>query len=104
MARTMSYEENLPRYFWTEAINTACYILNHVLTRPIIKKTPYEIWNERKLNIYYFHVFGYKCFIHNNNKDNLEKFDARSDEGIFLGYSTTSKAYRVFKKKIIVVE
>jgi len=28
-------------------------------------------------------------------KDNLGKFDAKSDEGIFLGYSMNSKAYRV---------
>jgi hypothetical protein len=31
-----------------------------------------------------------------NIKDNLGKFDAKSDKGIFLGYSLTSKAYRVF--------
>ena len=31
--------------------------------------------------------------------ENLGKFDAKSDEGIFLGYSTTSQAYRVFNKR-----
>ena len=31
--------------------------------------------------------------------ENLGKFDAKSDEGIFLGYSTTSWAYRVFNKR-----
>ena len=97
-------KKNLSRYFWTEAVNTACYILNHVSTRPIIKKTPYEIWNERKSNIYYFYVFGCKCFILNNEKDNLGKFDAKSDEAIFLGYSSNSKAYRVFNKKTLTVE
>ena len=104
MARTMLCEENLLRYFWTEVVNTACYILNHVSTKPIIKKTSYEIWNERKPNIYCFHVFGCKCFVLNNEKDNLEKFDAKSDEAIFLGYSTNSKAYRVFNKKTLIVE
>ena len=74
------------------------------LIRPILKKTPYELWKNRKSNISYFHVFGCKCFIHNNNKDNLEKFDIRSDEEIFLGYSTTSKAYKVFNKKTLVDE
>ena len=48
MARTMLCEGNLPKYFWAEAVNTACYILNRVLIRPILKKTPYELWNERK--------------------------------------------------------
>ena len=29
----------------------------------------------------------------------MEKFDSRSDEGIFLGYSSTSKAYQVYNKR-----
>ena len=74
------------------------------MTRPIIKKTLYKIWNERKPNIYYFHVFGCKCFALNNGKDNLKKFDAKSEEVIFLGYSTSSKTYRVFNKKTLIVE
>ena len=104
MARTMLCEGNLPKYFWAEAINKACYILNRVLIRPILKKTPYELWKGRKPNINYFHVFGCKCFVLNNGKDRLGKFDAKSDEGIFLGYSTSSKAYRVFNKRTLVVE
>lgn len=39
-----------------------------------------------------------------NNKDNLGKFDAKSDKGIFLGYSTTSKNFIAFNKRTIVVE
>ena len=58
----------------------------------------------QKTNLDYFHAFGCRCFIHNNEKDNLENFDPKSDEGIFLGYSTSSKAYRVFNKKTLVVE
>ena len=44
MTRIMLYESNLPRYFWAEAINTACYILNRALIRYFFKKTPYELW------------------------------------------------------------
>ena len=40
----------------------------------------------------------------NNNKDHLGKFDAKSEEGVFLGYSTHSKAYRIFNKRTLVVE
>ena len=43
-------------------------------------------------------MFGSKCYIL-NNLENLGKFNAKSDEGIFLGYSTTSWAYRVFNKR-----
>ena len=104
MTCTMLRESNLPKYIWTEVVNTACYILNRALIRPILKKIPYELWKDRKPNISYFHIFGCIYFIHNNGKDNLEKIDAKSDEGIFLGYSTSIKAYRVFKKRTLVVE
>ena len=85
-------------------MNTACYILNRTLIRPILRKTSYELWNNQKPNISYFHVFGCKCFIHNNEKKNLKKFDARSDEGIFLGYCISSKAYKVFNKNSLIIE
>ncbi|XP_057720282.1 uncharacterized protein LOC130934762 [Arachis stenosperma] len=38
-----------------------------------------------------------KCFIL-NIKENLGKFDPKTHEGIFLGYSTDSKAYRLYNK------
>ena len=59
---------------------------------------------KKKLNINYFHIFDCKCFIHNHEKDNLAKFDAKSGEDIFLGYSTTSKVYRIFNKHTLIIE
>jgi hypothetical protein len=46
----------------------------------------------------YFRTFGSKCYIL-CDRENLGKFDPKSDEGIFLGYSSTSRAYRVFNKR-----
>ena len=104
MARTMLCENSQPKYFWAAAIHTACYNVNWVMIRPIIKETPYELWKWRKPNVSHFHGFGCKCFILNNGKDNLEKFDSKFDEAIFLGYFPTSKAYRVFNKRTLIVE
>ena len=53
----------------------------------------------RKPNVKYFRTFGSACFIL-KDRENMGKFDSRSDERIFLGYSSTSKAYRVYNKKI----
>lgn len=64
----------------------------------------YQLNKQRKLNIGYFYIFGCKCHILKNNKDNIGKFDAKLDEGIFLEYSIFSKAYRVFDKIILVFE
>jgi len=49
-------------------------------------------------------VFGCKCYVHNNGKESLGKFDPRSDEAIFLGYSSQSKAYKVFNKRTLYFE
>ena len=72
-------------------MNTSCYILNRALIKPILKKTPYKLYFERKLNVSHFHIFGCKCFVHNNGKYDLENFDAKDDEALFIGYSSTSK-------------
>jgi len=67
-------------------------------------KTPSEFYNGRKPNISHLHVFGCKCFVLNNGKDNLGKFDAKFDEGIFLGYSLHSKAFRIYNKRTTIIE
>ena len=38
MARTMLNENNLPKYFWDEAVNTSCYALNRILLRLFLRK------------------------------------------------------------------
>ena len=103
MARTMFHENNLPTYFWAEAVNTSCYILNRVLIRLSLEKTPYELWKNKKPNVSYFKVFESKCFIL-NTKNNLGKFDAKYNVRIFLSSSSSRNAYRVFNKKTMVVE
>ncbi|GJU93723.1 retrovirus-related pol polyprotein from transposon TNT 1-94 [Tanacetum coccineum] len=51
----------------------------------------------RKPTLDYFRVFGSKCFIL-NTKEYLTKFDPKSYEGVFLGYSQNSKAYIILNK------
>ena len=70
--------------------------------RPDTKKTPYELWKGRKPNVKYLRIFGSTCFIL-KDRENVGKFDSQSDEGIFLGYSFTSKAYRVYNKRTMKV-
>ena len=79
------------------------FVLNRVLIKPHLNKTLYELWKDRKPNISYFKVFGCKYFIL-NTKDNLVNFDSKYNVGIFFGYSDSSKAYRVYNKRTLVVE
>ncbi|GJR60505.1 retrovirus-related pol polyprotein from transposon TNT 1-94 [Tanacetum coccineum] len=66
-------------------------------------KTPYELLRGRKPNLNYFRVFRSKCFILNTS-DYLTKFDPKSYEDVFLGYSQNSKAYIILNKQTIKVK
>nr|XP_016460584.1 PREDICTED: uncharacterized protein LOC107784042 [Nicotiana tabacum] len=94
----------LQKSFWAEAVNTAYYLENRCMIRPSLNKTLYELLNGRKPKLTHLRTFGCKCFVLNNGKEALGKFDAKSDEGIFLGYSSQSKAYKVYKKRTQCLE
>ncbi|KAI3503609.1 hypothetical protein L1887_32055 [Cichorium endivia] len=102
-ARSMLIFASLPQYFWAEATVTACFTQNRSLINSRLNVTPYEEMNKQKPNVKFFHIFGCRCFI-KNNKDHLSKFEPRSDEGIFLGYSFNSITYRVLNKRTRIIE
>jgi hypothetical protein len=94
IARTMLDEHRTPRRFWAEAVNTACYVSNRIYLRVHKKKTCYELMHGRTPKVSHFHVFGCKCFIIKKGKK-LDKFEARSVDGIFFDYASHSRAYCV---------
>ncbi|GJX96803.1 putative ribonuclease H-like domain-containing protein [Tanacetum coccineum] len=96
-ARTMLADSLLPIQFWAEAVNTACYVLNRVLVTKPQMKTPYEILMGRSPNISFMRPFGCPLTIL-NTLDQLGKFDGKSEEGYLLGYSTSSKGFRVYNR------
>lgn len=71
--------------------------MNPILVKRGKDITPYEYWYGRSPNASYFKIFGSKCFIKRGTY--VGKFDAKSDEGIFLGYSTKSKAYKCYNNR-----
>jgi len=79
-------------------------LVNRVLIRPILKKTPFELFKQRRPVLSHLKVFGCKCFILNNGKESLRKFDAKANEGVLLGYATQSHAYKVYNKRLMTVE
>ncbi|GJW19581.1 putative ribonuclease H-like domain-containing protein [Tanacetum coccineum] len=102
-ARTMLADSLLPIPFWAEAVNTACYVLNRVLVTKPQNKTPYELLIGKSPSISFMRPFGCPLTIL-NTLDSLGKFDGKSDEGYLLGYSTSSKAFRVYNKRTKRVE
>ncbi|GJT07102.1 putative ribonuclease H-like domain-containing protein [Tanacetum coccineum] len=81
-----------------DSIATACFTQNRSLVIPRHEKTPYHIINARKPSVKFFHIFGSLCYIIRDG-ENLDKMKEKGDACIFVGYSTQSKAYRVFNKR-----
>nr|GFC36931.1 Gag-Pol polyprotein [Tanacetum cinerariifolium] len=50
----------------------------------------------------FFHIFGSICYIFRDG-ENLDKMKEKGDACIFVGYSTQSRAYRVFNKRTRVI-
>ncbi|GJX91875.1 retrovirus-related pol polyprotein from transposon TNT 1-94 [Tanacetum coccineum] len=60
MSRTMLNEQSLPKKFLCNVVDTSTYILNKILIRAILGKTPYELLRGRKPTLDYFRMFGSK--------------------------------------------
>ena len=98
-ARTMLADTEISEIYWVEAVNTACYNQNRCLINKHYDKTPYELLIGRPPSIKHLRVFGCKCSVINNGKEYLRTFQPKVDEGVFLGYSLNSKAYRIYSKR-----
>ncbi|GJY86514.1 putative ribonuclease H-like domain-containing protein [Tanacetum coccineum] len=102
-SRTMLADSKLHTTFWVEAVSTACYVKNRVLVVKPHNKTPYELFRGFKPALSFMRPFGCHVTIL-NTLDNLGKFDGKSDEGFFVGYSLSSKAFRVYNTRTRRVE
>ena len=91
-ARTLIIENNVVIKYWKEGINIAVHTSNQVQLKKDSNKTPYELWYDYKPKVSYLKVFGSKCYI--LKESSKGKFDVKAYEGIFLGYSCKSKAYK----------
>ncbi|GJV68296.1 retrovirus-related pol polyprotein from transposon TNT 1-94 [Tanacetum coccineum] len=81
-----------------EAVATACYTQNRSLIHTRHNKTPYELVHDKKPDLTFFRVFGALCYP-TNDSENLGKFQAKADIGIFVGYAPSRKGYRIYNKR-----
>ncbi|WVZ84403.1 LOW QUALITY PROTEIN: hypothetical protein U9M48_031440 [Paspalum notatum var. saurae] len=92
MARTMLDEHRTPRRFWAEAVNTAVTLQTESscelsLGRPRM--------NFGLPSVKHLRAFGCRCFVL-KKAGHLDKFESRCLDGIFLGYASNSRAFRVW--------
>ena len=97
-ARSMLFSKSIDVKLWTEAVNTACYVLNRVILQHHETETPFEKWFNRKPEIKYLRVFGTEAYI-NVPKEKRKKFEPKSKKITVVGYDGDSSNYRLWYKK-----
>ncbi|GJZ14761.1 zinc finger, CCHC-type containing protein [Tanacetum coccineum] len=84
----------LSQGFWSEAMLTACYLLNRVPNKRN-KITPYELWTKRKPKLNYLRVWGCRAVVRLSDLK-LKTLSKRGIECIFVRYVEHSKAFRFY--------
>ena len=82
----------------------AIYLLNRSPTKSLKGKTPFEAWYGKKPGVRHLRTFGCIAFAKRVGPG-VTKLSDRSTRGVFLGYETGSKGYRVYdpvNNKLIV--
>ena len=89
---------------YCEAVVTATYLKNRWPTMNHRNMTPEEAWTGSKPSVSHLRVYGSLCSVHIPDQKRTT-LDAKSWEGILVGYSETSKGYRVWdpKRRTVVV-
>ncbi|XP_012442163.1 uncharacterized protein LOC105767196 [Gossypium raimondii] len=95
MTRCLLFQSKLSSIFWAEGVNTSVYLLNRLPTHAVKDKTPFEAWYDFKPTVSHLKVFGCMCFVL-VPAERRTKLEKRSVPGIFIGYSSSKKGYRVF--------
>lgn len=78
--------------------------MNKVLIRPILKLMLYEIYKGRNPIIYNLYVFACKCFVLNNEKDNIGKIYAKAVEWLFFYIPLLVKTLEFSIKRTMSIE
>lgn len=99
------FQKDVDKRFWAEELATATYVINRVTTRalpPII--TPHHLWMGHDPDLEHLRIFESPCW-YVLPRIKTRKLDIRSRPAILLGYSKTSKRYRLWDeehKKIVI--
>jgi hypothetical protein len=103
-ARSMLHDQSLPLYLWAEACGTAVYLQNRSPHRILGKMTPEEAFTGRRPDVEHIRIFGCSTFSHVPS-ERRTKLDPTAQQGILVGYSEVSKAYRIYippLRKVVV--
>lgn len=93
-ARCMLQESGLCQRYWGEAVMTALYLKSRCPSVAVAGRMPEEVWTSSRVELGHLRVFG--CIVYSLiPEQKRKKLDARSQRCIFLGYSDSTKGYRL---------
>ena len=95
MVREMLYFKGIKLYFWAEATRTVVYLRNRSPSSALHQVISYEVWFGYPPSIQHLRIFGSTCYAL-TPKDKRSKLQRHSFKCIFLGYSESSKTYRLY--------
>nr|GEU62194.1 ribonuclease H-like domain-containing protein [Tanacetum cinerariifolium] len=87
----------------TKSVSYVSQPLQRVLVTKPHNKTPYELLLGRTPSIGFMRPFGCPVTIL-NTLDPLGKFNGKANEGFLVGYSVSSKAFRVFNSRTRIIQ
>lgn len=96
IARSMLLSKNVRCELWTEAVSTACYLLNRALLQDGESKTPFEKWFNRKPKIDHLRIFGTYAYLNVPKEKRDSKFGQKGMKLLFVGYDGHSTNYRLW--------
>ncbi|GJS38483.1 putative reverse transcriptase domain-containing protein [Tanacetum coccineum] len=88
-------------FLWVDVVATACYTQNRSLIHKRFNKTPYELINNRKLDISYLHVFWALCYPKNDRED-IGKLGAKVME--MMNVTSDELSAMAFKQRSLKLE
>lgn len=91
-ARCMLLDAGLDQRFWAEAVNTAVYLKNRSPTKAVRDTVPESKWSNKKVNMTHLRTFGCLAYA---LAEKRQKFDAKCEKYIFVGYCEETKGYRL---------
>ena len=84
----------LPKSFWSEAVNTAIYLINKSPSVPLDFDILQRVWTGKDVPYSNLKVFGCKTFMH-VPKEKRPKLNDKATSCIFIDYGDEEFSYRL---------
>jgi hypothetical protein len=94
-ARCLRLNVELPKIFWAEAMDMACYIINRSPRVALDEKVAEEVCTGQEVDYSFMRIFGCPGYVHISGEDR-SKLDPKSKKCIFLGFKKGVKGYKLW--------